>query len=121
MEFVHCFSREIEGFVPSIMMRYRHHILFPVLRLCLAMLTALGIDHRQASRQVLRIVVAHADVFHAIMRGPRDGAYLQLESLQELALASGVISRAAIDGMWYSPPILPSVLRNLSVFCRYSG
>ena len=51
--------------------------------------------------QVLRVVVAHADVFHAILRGPRGGgAGPHLEALQELALTTAVISRAAVDGQY---------------------
>jgi len=49
---------------------------------------------------VVKVVVAHADVFHAILRGPRGATCTQLEAQQELALTTAVISRAAVDGTW---------------------
>jgi len=42
----------VENFIPSVLARYRQQILFPVLRLFLAMLLALGTDNLYAVNQV---------------------------------------------------------------------
>ena len=48
-----CFCcRTVESFVPSVLSRYRQQILFPVLRLCLSLLTSMGSENWQARRQV---------------------------------------------------------------------
>ena len=42
----------MEGFVPSVLTRYRQQILFPVLRLCLSLLTSFGSGSQLAASQV---------------------------------------------------------------------
>jgi len=54
--------------------------------------------------QVLKFVVAHADVFLAILRERNTSP--TLESLEELSLATAVVCRAAVYGMhhhYYAP------------------
>ena len=46
--------------------------------------------------QVLQFVIAHMDVFSGILRGRHP--VLTVDSLQELALVTGVVGRAALDG-----------------------
>ena len=46
------FFRAMEGFVPSVLTRYRQQILFPVLRLCLSLLTSFGSGSQLAASQV---------------------------------------------------------------------
>lgn len=75
--------------------RYRQ-LLFPALRLCLAVLTSLGIENMSASNQVLKFILGHSDVFSAILREPH--TKLNLVALQELSLTTSVLSRAAMDG-----------------------
>ena len=43
------------SFVPSMLNRYRKQILFPILKLCLAVLTSLGIENKQASAKVFTL------------------------------------------------------------------
>ncbi len=96
MYLVICVCRPHEqGFIPSVMQRYRQ-LLFPVLKLCLSVLTSLGIENRTAGHQVLQFIVAHVDVFMTILRDRQ--VALQLPALEELALTTAVISRAALDG-----------------------
>jgi len=42
----------VENFIPSVLSRYRQQILFPVLRLFLALLMTLGTDNQYAVNQV---------------------------------------------------------------------
>jgi len=49
--------------------------------------------------QVLKFVVAHADVFLAMLREKNTNP--TLESLEELSLATAVVSRAAVIGTHY--------------------
>ena len=87
-----------DSFIPTILHRYRYQILFPVLKLCLAILTSLGVENRQGPLHILKLVVAHSDVFHSILSDRRPARSLDLESLQELSLVTAVISRAATEG-----------------------
>jgi len=43
----------VENFIPSVLARYRQQILFPVLRLFLAVLMTLGPDNQYAVNQVI--------------------------------------------------------------------
>lgn len=88
-------DRAMEGFIPSVLTRYRQQILFPVLRLCLSLLTSFGSGNQFAASQVLKFIVAHADVFMSILRDRH--SVLTLESLQELQLTTAVVCRAAVD------------------------
>lgn len=45
----------MEGFVPSVLTRYRQQILFPVLRLCLSLLTSFGSGSQLAASQVKKV------------------------------------------------------------------
>ncbi|KAK2179080.1 hypothetical protein NP493_515g00009 [Ridgeia piscesae] len=89
-------DRSVEGFVPSVLSRYRQQILFPVLRLCLSLLTSMGSENWQARRQILRFVVSHIDVFSAILCERHTS--LDLEAMQELALVTAVIGQAGVEG-----------------------
>ncbi|XP_022111764.1 nuclear pore complex protein Nup205-like [Acanthaster planci] len=103
---------EVETFIPSVMQRYRQ-LLFPVLRLCLAILTSLGSQHKEAASQVLHFVVSHSDIFTAILR--EQHAELQLEPLQELALATSVICTVAADITFYDLPSDPSMPNHVPI------
>ena len=46
-----CRPEEMSSFIPSVMQRYRQ-LLFPVLKLCLAVLTSLGVENKTATHQV---------------------------------------------------------------------
>ena len=57
----------MDGFIPSIAERYRHHILFPVLRLCLSCMTTLGIENTDVTSAVSIItIVLFADLISAV-------------------------------------------------------
>jgi hypothetical protein len=66
------------------------------------MLTSLGLENVEGSQHVLRFVVGHVDVFHAILHGEGGrwdtAAARQLDARQELALTTAVLSRAATLG-----------------------
>ncbi|CAH1799487.1 unnamed protein product [Owenia fusiformis] len=83
-----------EGFVPSVMSRFRQ-LLFPALKLCIGVLTSLGVENREAAYQILQFIVAHGEVFTTILRNQPH--VLQLDSLKEVALVTAVLSRAAIE------------------------
>ncbi|XP_045195259.2 nuclear pore complex protein Nup205-like [Mercenaria mercenaria] len=80
-----------DAFLPDPVSRYRH-LLFTSLRFCLALLTSLGVENREAGIQVMQFVVAHGDIFHSILLDRQQA--LNLYALQELALTTAVISRA---------------------------
>ena len=46
------FDRTAESFIPSVLARYRQQILFPVLRLLLALLVSFGRENQLAASQV---------------------------------------------------------------------
>ncbi|OWF55575.1 nuclear pore complex protein Nup205-like [Mizuhopecten yessoensis] len=87
---------ESEEFIPSPMARYQH-VLFASLKLCLALLTSLGIENQDAGNQVLQFIFAHGDVFHNILRDRQPS--LNLSALRELALTTAVIARANYRGI----------------------
>ncbi|XP_052809828.1 nuclear pore complex protein Nup205-like [Mya arenaria] len=80
-----------DDFLPDAVSRYRH-LLFTTLRFCLALLTSLGTENREAGTQVMQFIVSHGDIFHAILLDRRTSINLQV--LQELALTTAVISSA---------------------------
>ena len=45
----------VENFIPSVLARYRQQILFPILRLLLAVLMSLGTDNQYAINQVTAV------------------------------------------------------------------
>ncbi|XP_078583598.1 nuclear pore complex protein Nup205-like isoform X1 [Branchiostoma floridae x Branchiostoma japonicum] len=92
-----------EGFVPTVSDRYRQ-MLLPALKLCLAIMTSLGPQHRDATNQVLQFILSHMDVFHAVLREQRSG--LTLPSLQELALTTGVLTQCLGEGGVFTNPSL---------------
>ncbi|KAJ8314739.1 hypothetical protein KUTeg_006889 [Tegillarca granosa] len=53
-----------EDFIPSSVSRYRH-LLFASLKLCLAILTSLGIENMDAGNKILQFIFAHGEVFHS--------------------------------------------------------
>lgn len=72
-----------------------HNILFPVLRLCQAVLASLGGENRSAAAQTLHFLTGHEEVLALILRGTTARASLAPALLQELALVTAVVSRAA--------------------------
>ncbi|GAB1605006.1 nuclear pore complex protein Nup205-like [Argonauta hians] len=73
--------------------RYRR-LLFPVLKVCLAIISSVGVENSNAAKEILIFIVSHGDVFHGILR---DRHNLQdLGALQELELATAVISKVAV-------------------------
>ncbi|CAH2276623.1 nuclear pore complex Nup205 [Pelobates cultripes] len=86
--------RETAGFIPAPVERYRQ-ILLPALQLCQVILTSSMAQHMQAAGQVLQFLIVHSDTIQAILRN-QEGS---LGSLQELALLTGVISKAALPGV----------------------
>ncbi|XP_002740701.1 nuclear pore complex protein Nup205 [Saccoglossus kowalevskii] len=86
---------EDHSFVPSLMARYRQ-LLFPALKLAIAIMTSLGIQHREAANQVLQFIISHSDVFNGIMRDHH--VQVSLPALQELALTTAVIYRTVPGG-----------------------
>ncbi|XP_074656294.1 nuclear pore complex protein Nup205-like [Tubulanus polymorphus] len=88
-------TTEFEGFMPSVLIRY-HKIFHPTLKLCLGIMTSLGIENRDAANQVMQFICAHSDVFCAVLRNRSSRPNLQM--LQELALVTAVVSRAVAFG-----------------------
>jgi len=78
----------------GILNRY-HSIMFPVLRLCQAVLASLGIDNMSASAQVLQFLTGHGETVSMILRGSAARSSLHPALLQELSLMSSVVSRSA--------------------------
>ncbi|XP_040294299.1 nuclear pore complex protein Nup205 isoform X3 [Bufo bufo] len=83
--------RDTPVFIPAPLERYRQ-ILLPALQLCQVILTSSTAQHLQVAGQVLQFLIAHSDTIHAILRS-KEGS---LGSLQELALLTGIISKAAL-------------------------
>ncbi|XP_038608368.1 nuclear pore complex protein Nup205 isoform X2 [Tachyglossus aculeatus] len=86
--------REPPVFIPAPVDRYRQ-ILLPALQLCQVILTSSMAQHLQAAGQVLQFLIAHSDTIQAILRCQDVSA----GSLQELALLTGIISKAALPGV----------------------
>ncbi|XP_069619286.1 nuclear pore complex protein Nup205 isoform X1 [Ranitomeya imitator] len=83
--------RDTSVFIPAPLERYRQ-ILLPALQLCQVILTSSTAQHLQVAGQVLQFLIAHSDTIHAILRS-KEGS---LGSLQEMALLTGIISKAAL-------------------------
>uniref|UniRef100_A0A8D2L072 Nucleoporin 205 n=1 Tax=Varanus komodoensis TaxID=61221 RepID=A0A8D2L072_VARKO len=81
-------------FIPAPVERYRQ-ILLPALQLCQVILTSSMAQHAQAAGQVLQFLISHSDTIQAILRCQEATA----GSLQELALLTGIISKAALPGV----------------------
>ncbi|XP_049630227.1 nuclear pore complex protein Nup205 [Suncus etruscus] len=86
--------RDTPVFLPTPVDRYRQ-ILLPALRLCQVILTSSMAQHLQAAGQVLQFLISHSDTIQAILRCQD----VSVGSLQELALLTGIISKAALPGM----------------------
>lgn len=86
--------RDPPVFIPTPVDRYRQ-ILLPALRLCQVVLTSSMAQHLQAAGQVLQFIISHSDTIQAILRCQDVSA----GSLQELALLTGIISKAALPGI----------------------
>ncbi|KAL8613661.1 hypothetical protein ACOMHN_029753 [Nucella lapillus] len=82
---------EEEEFVPDPLARYRL-VLSASLKLCLAILTSLGLHNKEAAAQVMLFVISHGDMFNTILRGRSPS--LDLPAMRELSLTTAVISRA---------------------------
>uniref|UniRef100_UPI00398EB3E1 nuclear pore complex protein Nup205 isoform X2 n=1 Tax=Pristiophorus japonicus TaxID=55135 RepID=UPI00398EB3E1 len=87
-------ARDPSGFIPAPVERYRQ-ILLPALQLCQVILTSSTGKQQLAAGQVLQFLIAHADPIQAILRCQE----LTAGSLQELALLTGIISKAALPGV----------------------
>lgn len=86
--------RDPPVFIPTPVDRYRQ-ILLPALQLCQVILTSSMAQHLQAAGQVLQFLISHSDTIQAILRCQDVSA----GSLQELALLTGIISKAALPGI----------------------
>ncbi|ELK13828.1 Nuclear pore complex protein Nup205 [Pteropus alecto] len=86
--------RDPPVFIPTPVDRYRQ-ILLPALRLCQVILTSSMAQHLQAAGQVLQFLISHSDTIQAILRCQDVSA----GSLLELALLTGIISKAALPGI----------------------
>ncbi|XP_048463946.1 nuclear pore complex protein Nup205 [Rhincodon typus] len=86
--------RDPSGFIPAPVERY-HQILLPALQLCQVMLTSSMGKHQLAATQVLQFLISHSDPIQAILRCQE----LTAASLKELALLTGIISKAALPGV----------------------
>ncbi|XP_033102050.1 nuclear pore complex protein Nup205-like isoform X2 [Anneissia japonica] len=89
---------QVDAFIPTVLHRYRQ-LLFPVLRLCVAIMTSLGGQHKEAANQILRFVFSHSELFTAILRDYP--SRLTVEAFQELSLTTAVICRTAADVDYY--------------------
>nr|KAG5691714.1 hypothetical protein BaRGS_010217 [Batillaria attramentaria] len=69
---------------------YLQHL--AALKLCLAVLTSLGMENKEAASQVMLFVISHGDVFNTILRARSPS--LDLAAMRELALTTAVIARA---------------------------
>ncbi|ESO12327.1 hypothetical protein HELRODRAFT_187835, partial [Helobdella robusta] len=88
---------ENSGFVPSILSRYRHHILFPIVRLSLTLISSLGSDNAAISK-VFLFVMAHVETFtNIISMHPQD--IRTMESLKELHLVVALLSSIAHESI----------------------
>jgi len=72
-----------------------HSILFPALRLAQSVLASLGGENQSASAQTLHFLTGHEEVLSLILRGSVARSSLHPSLLQELALVTAVVSRAA--------------------------
>uniref|UniRef100_H0V3Q7 Nucleoporin 205 n=1 Tax=Cavia porcellus TaxID=10141 RepID=H0V3Q7_CAVPO len=86
--------RDSPMFIPTPVDRYRQ-VLLPALQLCQVVLTSSTAQHLQAAGQVLQFLISHSDTIQAILRCQDMSA----GSLQELALLTGIISKAALPGI----------------------
>ncbi|XP_068134073.1 nuclear pore complex protein Nup205 isoform X2 [Hyperolius riggenbachi] len=86
--------RDTTVFIPAPLDRYRQ-VLLPALQLCQVILTSSTAQHLQAAGQVFQFLVSHSDTIQAILRS-QEGS---LGSLQELALLTGLLSKAALPGV----------------------
>ena len=72
-----------------------HSVLFPVLRLCQAVLASLGSDNLSAASQVVHFLAGHEELVSLVLRGSAARSSLHPALLQELALMTSVVSRAS--------------------------
>ncbi|XP_051886493.1 nuclear pore complex protein Nup205 [Pristis pectinata] len=86
--------RDPSGFIPAPVERYRQ-ILLPALQLFQVMLTSSTGKHQLAASQVLQFLIAHSEPIQAILRCQE----ITAGSLRELALLTGIISKAALPGV----------------------
>ena len=89
------FERELqqsEELIPSALSRYQQ-IIFPVLKLCQAILAALGSENVSSAAQVLHFVTSHECIVRV---GLHYSNLFTLSGLQELSLLTGVISRSVL-------------------------
>lgn len=82
-----------EDIAPSPFARYRR-LLFAVLKLCLAIISSVGVENSNIAKEILMFIISHGDVFHAILRDRH--TFHNLGALQELELTTAVISKVAV-------------------------
>uniref|UniRef100_A0A2C9M7X6 Uncharacterized protein n=1 Tax=Biomphalaria glabrata TaxID=6526 RepID=A0A2C9M7X6_BIOGL len=82
---------EDDDLIPSPLARYRL-LLLAVLRFCLALLTSLGGENKEAATQVMLLIISHGDIFTSILRSRKPT--LSEAFLLELSLTTAVIARA---------------------------
>ena len=70
--------------------RYQQ-VIFPVLKLCQAVMASLGSENRSASTQILHFLTSHECIIRV---GLHYSNLFSLAGLQELSLLTGVISRS---------------------------
>jgi len=86
--------RNEEDLTSGVLKMY-HNIFFPILRLIQSILSTMGAGNKSAAYQTVRFLSAHDDVFSQILRGSTARSSLNPTLLQELALVTAVVSRAA--------------------------
>ncbi|XP_025098310.1 nuclear pore complex protein Nup205-like isoform X3 [Pomacea canaliculata] len=80
-----------DSFIPDPLARYRL-ILWAALRLCLALLTSLGVENKEAASQVMMFIVSHGEIFYGILHNRSSS--LSYPAMKELALTTAIVSRA---------------------------
>ena len=69
-----------------------HSVLFPVLRLCQAVLASLSSDNMSAASQIVHfLALGHEELTSIILRGSAARSSLHPSLLQELALMTSVV------------------------------
>jgi nuclear pore complex protein Nup205 len=84
------------SFIPPIEIRYQQ-ILFPALNLCDVILSTLGSDNRSTVTQIIHFLLSHGDMIEIVLRAGTP--FLNLGLLQELSGITGIIARAANQGV----------------------
>jgi nuclear pore complex protein Nup205 len=84
------------SFIPPVEIRYQQ-ILFPALNLCDVVLSTLSSDNRSTVTQIINFLLSHGDMIEIVLRAGTP--FLNLGLLQELSAITGIIARAANQGV----------------------